>query len=70
MLPYYFSNEENSLLEVKPATLFWAGLHEIRTIEDNRKFLNTDTLAQLIMDLPYSNTATETSFFEHGWCKN
>lgn len=55
ILPSYFSKDEKLSLKVKPAALFWADLHEMRTFGDKQEFLNIVTLAQLILSLPHSN---------------
>ncbi|KAH9368912.1 hypothetical protein HPB48_004411 [Haemaphysalis longicornis] len=64
MLPSYFSKDDKLSLEVNPAALFWANLHQMRTFGDKQEFLNIATLAQLILSLPHSNAATE-NFFSH-----
>ncbi|XP_077552607.1 uncharacterized protein LOC144167098 [Haemaphysalis longicornis] len=61
MLPSYFSEDEKFTLEDKPAALFWADLHQMRTFGNKQEFLNIATLAQLILSLPHSNAATERS---------
>ncbi|XP_077557207.1 uncharacterized protein LOC144172323 [Haemaphysalis longicornis] len=62
MLPSYFSKDEKLTLEDKPAALFWADLHQMRTFGNKQEFLNIATLAQLILSLPHSNAATERIF--------